>query len=168
VKIRKKNHVGKKRKRDENGVDAKNVSNVEDVQDYLVSLSCKEFDEFVGVMSKSRSLTSEESNLIKDIRRRIKNRESARKCRQNRRNKLETLEDKIKGLSEETQKLQQSIASLKMEGQCVQEDVSYLKGIINCNPMLSSVFEEYQKAKEDDRDDVLKSAINKHFLKIKI
>jgi len=138
------------------------LSNIETVQNILVNFDSNLFDEYISQVSKFRdgNLTKEETNIIKDIRRRIKNRESARKCRQNRKNKLETLEEKIKNLSEETHALQEDISSYKKENQCLAEEVKYLQNIINNNPIFSTIFQEYSNAPSDKRQEVLVNSIS--------
>jgi len=139
-----------------------NLTNIEAVQNILVNYDSDVFDDYIGQVTKYRDgkLTKDETNNNKDIRRRIKNRESARKCRQNRKNKLETLEEKIKNLGNETQQLQEDISSYKKENQCLTEEVKYLQNIINNNPIFSTIFQEYSIAPPDKRQEVLENSIS--------
>jgi len=129
----------KKRKRDDGRVEPKDVKNVEECQDYLVTLTCSEFDEFVKNIGKFRKMSGEETSAAKEIRRRIKNRESARKCRQNRKDKLESLEMKIKKLTEKTNKQLQDISGLKMQNDCVKNEVAFIKNMIETNPVFKKI-----------------------------
>jgi len=109
---------------------------------------------------RESGFSSEETSIIKDIRRRIKNRESARKCRQNRKNKMGSLEEKIKILSEETHQLRTEIAAYKRESQCLTDEVEYLQNIVNNNPIIATVFQEYYNAPPEKRLDILKNSLN--------
>jgi len=152
----------KKKKNMEELPSPNGLTNIEDVQNILVTLDSEVFDEYIGQVTKfrERGLSNEETNVVKDIRRRIKNRESARKCRQNRKNKMGTLEEKIKALVDETHQLQEDIAGYKKENQCLEEEVQFLQNIIYNNPIFSTVFQEYSNAPPEKRLDILKNALS--------
>jgi len=153
----------KKRKKDTDSLPSpSDLGNIKDVQEVLVNYDSNLFDDYIAQVTKYRLtvLTKEENNVIKDIRRRIKNRESARKCRKNRKNKLETLEDKIKELEEDTHHLEEDISSYKKENQCMTEEVKYLQNIINTNPIFSTIFQEYSNTPEEKRQEVLENSIS--------
>jgi len=153
----------KKRKKNSDELpDPRELKNIEEVQNILVTIDSHVFDDYISQVTKFREsgLTNEETNIVKDIRRRIKNRESARKCRQNRKNKTESLEEKIKDLNEETQQLQEDIISYKKENYCLAEEVKYLQNVINNNPVFATIFQEYSNAPSEKRQEVLKTSIN--------
>jgi len=138
------------------------MNNIDEYQNILVSLDSDVFDDFVAQVTKNREqgLSNEETTVIKDIRRRIKNRESARKCRQNRKNKMGTLEEKIKYLTEDTNELQTDIAAYKRENKCLTDEVQFLQNIINSNPIFSTIFQEYTNAPQEKRQELLKNSLN--------
>jgi len=87
----------KKRKKSDGELpEPSEVLDIEDVLNVLVTMDSESFDDYVNQISSFREigLTNDENNLVKDMRRKIKNRESARKCRQNKKNKMELLEEK--------------------------------------------------------------------------
>lgn len=70
--------------------------NLDNFKSGLVSLNSLDFESFISKLNKVKIYTSEEKALVKEVRKKIKNRESARKSRINKKNKVEDLEDKIK------------------------------------------------------------------------
>jgi len=153
----------KKRKKNSDGLpDPRELKNIEDVQNILVTIDSNVFDDYISQVTKyrERGLTNEETNIVKDIRRRIKNRESARKCRQNRKNKMESLEEKIKDLNEETHQLQEDIVSYRKENQCLTDEINYLQNVINNNPVFGTIFQEYSNAPPEKRQEILKTSIS--------
>eukprot|EP01129_Flabellula_baltica_P008408 TRINITY_DN3336_c0_g1_i2.p1 TRINITY_DN3336_c0_g1~~TRINITY_DN3336_c0_g1_i2.p1 ORF type:complete len:211 (+),score=59.23 TRINITY_DN3336_c0_g1_i2:86-634(+) len=98
----------------------------DDYKDALVSLDSTEFDKYVQQLGKLNKINSDDHNILKDMRRRIKNRESARKSRESRRNKMDSLEDKVKELTNETNGLEREVACLEKEKELMLSEKSYL------------------------------------------
>jgi len=105
--------------------------NIKDYEDSLIALDSQTFDEYVEGAYRFRKYTEEEKEYFRDIRRRIKNRESARKSRMNKRTKLDTLSVQVKDLNDHTSLLIQENEQLKQENFQLKNEVIYLKNIIN-------------------------------------
>jgi len=112
-------------------------------KDSLIFMDSISFDKFIQKLSKKKNFTSEEKELIKDLRRKIKNRESARKSRMNKKSKVEDLEKKVKKLHDSTTYLSEYVAVLKNENKQLKEEIVYLMNLIQRNPIFSSLFQEY-------------------------
>jgi len=114
-----------------------------DYKDSLVFLDSISFDKFIQKLTKKKNFSSEEKELVKDLRRKIKNRESARKSRMNKKSKVEDLEKKVKKLTDSTYNLREYIAVLKNENSKLKEEIVYLMNLIQKNPIFSNLFNEY-------------------------
>jgi len=112
-------------------------------KDSLIFMDSISFDKFIQKLSKKKSFTSEEKELVKDLRRKIKNRESARKSRMNKKSKVEDLEKKVKKLHDSTTYLSEYVAVLKNENKQLKEEIVYLMNLIQKNPIFSKLFQEY-------------------------
>jgi len=112
-------------------------------KDSLIFMDSISFDKFVQKLSKKKTFTSEEKELVKDLRRKIKNRESARKSRMNKKSKVEDLEIKVKKLHDSTTYLSEYVAVLKNENKQLKEEIVYLMNLIQRNPIFSTLFQEY-------------------------
>jgi len=121
----------KKRKRKSNVhlPEAEKLENVKSFEDALLSLDSISFDEYIKKTMNSRSLPEEEIELVKDIKRRIKNRESARKSRNIKRSKLDNLEGKVKELKEENTSLKNEVSYLRQYNSQLQMEVIKLNNI---------------------------------------
>jgi len=108
-----------------------NLKNVKDYEDSLIALDSQTFDEYVEGAYQYRKYSEEEKEYFRDLRRRIKNRESARKSRMNKRTKLDTLSGQVKDLNDHTMLLQQENDSLKRENSQLKNEVIYLKNVIS-------------------------------------
>jgi len=102
-------------------------SDIKFYEDALISLDSISFDEYMDRISIYRRFNQEEKDKLRDIKKRIKNRESARKSRNNKRNKLETLEYQVKDLTEETVTLREEISYLTQENHQLKSEVVYLR-----------------------------------------
>jgi len=105
--------------------------NAKDYEDSLISLDSQTFDEYVERAYQYRKYSEEEKEYFRDVRRRIKNRESARKSRMNKRTKLDNLSGQVKGLNDQTALLKQENESLKLENYQLKNEVIYLRNFIN-------------------------------------
>jgi regulator of replication initiation timing len=109
------------------------LTNAKDYEDALIALDSQSFDEYVEGAYRFKKYTEEEKEFFRDIRRRIKNRESARKSRMNKRTKLDTLSVQVQDLNDQTSILIQENEQLKIENYQLKNEVFYLKNIIHAN-----------------------------------
>jgi len=116
--------------------------NLEDFKRGLVSLNSIDFEAYMLKLNKIKIYTNEEKEVIKDIRRKIKNRESARKSRLNKKNKVDDLEVKIKKLAQVTFKMKEAVSILKKENNQIKNEINFLVGMINSNPILSKIYQD--------------------------
>jgi len=116
------------------------MSNVKLYEDALLSLDSISFDEYIEKSMISRKFSNQEQEIVKDIKRRIKNRESARKSRKIKRNKLDVLEGKVKDLKEENNNLKMEVSHLRIENNQLRNEVVRLN---------SPSYSYYSNIKED-------------------
>jgi len=121
----------RKRKAAVNLPTAEQLSNIQSYEDGLLSLDSVSFDEYVDRALQFHRFSDDDRNLLRDIRRRIKNRESARKSRKNKRTKMSTLEGQVMELTDETVGLKREIFNLKVENNQLRSEVVYLQNVIN-------------------------------------
>lgn len=116
---------------------------MEKYKEILINSDSSSFDSFVQRLSKIKIYSNEEKELIKDIRRKIKNRESARKSRMNKKNKVDDLEKKLKKLTERTHKAKEIMSVLKKENNEIKSEIQFLLNLIKNNPIFANLFNEY-------------------------
>src|SRR6267378_4217017 len=90
----------------------------------------------------SREMTSAELNIFPKIRRRIKNRESARASRQSKRDGVEDSEKKIQDIAKENADLMSDIAHLRTMNLLLIKENVFMKQMIVSNPYLCRLFLE--------------------------
>jgi len=123
----------KKRKR-KSSVDLpspEKLLNVKLYEDSLLALDSQSFDEYVEGAYLKKKFSEEEKDYFRDIRRRIKNRESARKSRKNKRTKLDTLSSQVQELTDETNNLRLDNNNLRQENFQLKNEVVYLQSVIS-------------------------------------
>jgi len=91
------------------------LTDLKKYEDALMSLDSVSFEEYIGKVMNHKRFTENDNNLVKDIKRRIRNRESARKSRRNKKTKIEVLQDKVSQLNGENLGLKQDVYSLKQD-----------------------------------------------------
>jgi len=121
------------------------ISGVSSYEDALLSLDSVSFDEYIDKANSYQRFTDQEKELIRDIRRRIKNRESARKCRRSRLTKLEILQGKVNEMNEETIILREENSALKVENTKLKNEVFFLQDIINGNQTYLNTYNEVKR-----------------------
>lgn len=102
--------------------------------DLLVTLTAAGFDSWLARLTASRELTPEEDATMKMIRRRIRNRESARDSRSNKKNYLQTLQQRVDGLKLQNHKLHMQMSSLRSENKALRDEATYLQNMIRSTP----------------------------------
>jgi len=121
-----------------------NPETIESLKDTLVSLNSVDFEDFIQKFTENKKrLSKEERDVIKDLRRKVKNRESARKSRINKKNKVDILEKKIEILQENTDNMKEYVSVLKNENNNIKSEISYLYNLIQSNPMMKNLFAVY-------------------------
>jgi len=106
-------------------------SNVKMFEDSLLALDSQSFDEYVEGAYLVKKFSEDEKEYFRDIRRRIKNRESARKSRKNKRTKLDTLAYEVQELTDESSNLRQENLNLRQENFQLKNEVVYLQSVIS-------------------------------------
>jgi len=94
-------------------------------------LDSQSFDEYVEGAYLVKKFSEDEKEYFRDIRKRIKNRESARKSRKNKRTKMDTLESQVLELTEESNNLRQENHNLSQENFQLKNEVVYLQSVIS-------------------------------------
>jgi len=96
----------------------------------LLELSSAEFEEYAVQLAQHHALTPAEERELKKQRRLIKNRESAQLSRKRKKNYIEELEGKLKGLEGENVNLKHDLASLAVKNTQLRGEVTYLNDMI--------------------------------------
>jgi len=102
--------------------------------DVLLTLSTADFDVWFNRLNHLRDLTSEEESTIRLVRRRIRNRESARDSRSNKKNYLQSLQSQVDELKNNNHDLSLQMSSLKSENAALKEEANYLQDMIKTTP----------------------------------
>jgi archaellum component FlaC len=91
------------------------ILDVINFEDALLELDSYSFEEYIEKASQFRTFTPKEEELVNDMNRKIRNRESARKSRLNKKKTLQSLNAKVDELNEENEHLKKENESLKRE-----------------------------------------------------
>jgi len=117
------------------------LTDLKKYEDALLSLDSMSFEEYIGKVMNHRRFTENDNNLVKDIKRRIRNRESARKSRRNKKTKIEVLQDKVNqlngenlGLKQDVYGLKQDVCNLTQENINLKNEVVYWRELNNNKP----------------------------------
>eukprot|EP01130_Rhizamoeba_saxonica_P001883 TRINITY_DN11707_c0_g1_i1.p1 TRINITY_DN11707_c0_g1~~TRINITY_DN11707_c0_g1_i1.p1 ORF type:complete len:358 (-),score=91.25 TRINITY_DN11707_c0_g1_i1:65-1138(-) len=167
------NHISKvdevkkprKRKRYSNEEEVNDLPNPRDMldvvkfEDPLSVLNSEDFDNYIVRLESVRLLNDSEKEIVKNVRRRIKNRESARKSRRNKRNKLDDLETKVDGLRKKNIDMKEEISKLKNENMQLKNEVNYLQRLVTSNPMFSNIYKQVQSTPAESREKLMSSAM---------
>jgi len=127
------------------------VKNLKTITEKLAALDSDAFQEYVDRLESLRKLTSAELNEIKKIRRRIHNRESARKSRQEKREWTDDLDEKIKALTDQLHQTKLEVASLAAENQSLRNEIAFSYHLIANNPVLSQLYADLKRIHEAKR-----------------
>jgi len=111
----------------------------------LLELSSAEFDEYAIQLAQHHTLTPAEERELKKQKRLIKNRESAQLSRKRKKNYIEELEGKLKGLEGENVNLKHELASLAVKNSQLRGEVTYLNDMIE-KSSLAGAFENLGEA----------------------
>jgi len=111
-------------------------------KDALVALEIDSFDDYIVRVSKFRALTIEEKDEVKMIARRIKNRESARRSRREKKDHFADLEKEVRQLKSQVEHMRMELASLRSENTYLKNEVQFSSSIISSNPTLAQIYSE--------------------------
>lgn len=112
-------------------------------REQLLVLSTEDFDSYVLHVQASRDLTNEEKSEMKTIRRRIRNRESARESRSNKKDYVERLQSRVDTLKTHNKQLSLQIHGMQSENQALKDEVVYLQDMIKRTPALENLFNAF-------------------------
>eukprot|EP01129_Flabellula_baltica_P003496 TRINITY_DN1324_c0_g1_i1.p1 TRINITY_DN1324_c0_g1~~TRINITY_DN1324_c0_g1_i1.p1 ORF type:complete len:353 (+),score=62.77 TRINITY_DN1324_c0_g1_i1:288-1346(+) len=124
--------TSKKRKRTHESLpDPIHLKSVFDHEDALSLLSSDELLEYTTIAGVHRSFSDEERDLLAKISKKIKNRESARRSRANKKNKMKDLEKQLKSRDNELAALKSENELLKKENESLRSQVTYFNTMLN-------------------------------------
>jgi len=141
------------RKRPRVEIDAPNpatIKSVKSVADQLSNLDSETFEDYCARLSAVRKLSSADLNEIKKIKRRIHNRESARKSRAEKRDHTDVLDQQVKALTDQLHATKLEMASLQAQNASLRNEIAFSYRLISESPVLSSLYAEL-KAKHEAR-----------------
>jgi hypothetical protein len=136
---------------EDNMPDPSSIKNLKTIAEKLAALDSDSFQEYVDRLESVRKLTSAELNEVKKIRRRIHNRESARKSRQEKREWTDDLDEKIKALTDQLHQTKLEVASLAAENQSLRNEIAFSYHLIANNPVLSQLYADLKRIHEAKR-----------------
>jgi len=139
------------RKRPRIEVDApepSSVKNIKSIADKLTALDSDTFEDYVNRLESLRKLSSAEQNEVKKMRRRIHNRESARKSRQDKRDHTDLLDIRIRQLTDQLHETKLEVASLASENQLLRNEIAFSYHLITNNPILSQLYADLKEKHE--------------------
>jgi len=111
--------------------DPMHVKSIFDYEDGLSQLSTNDFQEYITMAGVSRRFTTEERSFLDKIAKKIKNRESARRSRANKKTKFQDLEETIKGRDKEIEILKSENELLKKENGDLRDRLTYVTSLLN-------------------------------------
>ncbi len=112
-------------------------------REQLLSFSTEDFDSYMAHLKGSRDISPEELSELKTVRRRIRNRESARESRSNKKEYVERLQSRVETLKTHNKQLSLQIYGMQSENQSLKEEVIYLQDMIKKTPALENLFNAF-------------------------
>eukprot|EP01122_Echinamoeba_exundans_P010040 TRINITY_DN3651_c0_g2_i1.p1 TRINITY_DN3651_c0_g2~~TRINITY_DN3651_c0_g2_i1.p1 ORF type:complete len:296 (-),score=72.65 TRINITY_DN3651_c0_g2_i1:43-930(-) len=112
-------------------------------REQLLVFSTEDFDLYMAHLKTSREVTPEENAELKTIRRRIRNRESARESRSNKKEYVDRLQTRVETLKTHNKQLSLQIYGMQSENQSLKEEVIYLQDMIKKTPALENLFNAF-------------------------
>jgi len=103
------------------------ITNICHYQEELTLMNSEEFVCTIIKIERIRRLTKKESNVVKTIRRRINNRESARSSRDIKRNYQYELNDKVNALTEQVHLVKEQLCSYRATNEALKNEILYLE-----------------------------------------
>jgi hypothetical protein len=112
-------------------------------REQLLVFSTEDFDLYIAHLKASRDITPEENTDLKTVRRRIRNRESARESRSNKKEYVDRLQTRVETLKTHNKQLSLQIYGMQSENQSLKEEVIYLQDMIKKTPALENLFNAF-------------------------
>jgi len=122
--------------------DPRQVKHVKVHVDELTALDSETFDEFVAALEEYRKLPAGEVAELKKMKRRIHNRESARRSRQDKRDHTGQLADQVQALTDQLNEMRLEVASLEAANRELQSEIAFSSQLIRSSPVLAQLFAE--------------------------
>lgn len=129
------------------------VSNLVKLEGVVDAVDSNTFESFLAGLRNFRSLSSSEELFVKKVTKKIKNRESARKSRQAKKDHNADLETRVSDLVDLTQELKivrlvslhlvhpsQQVATLESENRQIRNEISFTENLIISHPLLSKLY----------------------------
>eukprot|EP01129_Flabellula_baltica_P002115 TRINITY_DN11966_c0_g1_i1.p1 TRINITY_DN11966_c0_g1~~TRINITY_DN11966_c0_g1_i1.p1 ORF type:complete len:377 (+),score=78.95 TRINITY_DN11966_c0_g1_i1:57-1187(+) len=124
--------TSKRRKRQSDSLpDPVHLQSVFDHEEALSLLSSDDLLEYTTIAGVHRPFSEEERDLLAKIAKKIKNRESARRSRANKKNKMKDLEKQLKSRDNEIAALRSENELLKKENSDLRSQVNYFNSMLN-------------------------------------
>jgi hypothetical protein len=118
------------------------------LQDQLVNLDSDQFHEYVSEVERGRPLSRAEQQLSRTLKRRILNRESARRSRQERKDQVGIMEERIDALARELQETKLEAAQLTATNAAMRDEIAFSRRLIRSNPVLAQLYDEVRARHE--------------------
>jgi len=128
--------------------DPRLIKNVKQHVDEITALDSEHFDEFVRRLEQTRKLPASELNELKKMKRRIHNRESARRSRQDKRDTSSHLEEQVRNLTAQLNEMRLEVATLQANNSQLQNEIEFSSQLIRSSPVLSKLFAEVREKHE--------------------
>jgi len=106
----------------------------------LVQMDSKGFEDYVSETRRHRPLSRDEEELAKKMLKKIKNRESARKSRQAKKEHTVGLSEQVDELTNQVQALKIEAATLTAANYQIKQEISFTEALILANPVLAKLY----------------------------
>jgi len=117
------------------------VPNLIVLEGVVASVDSVVFESFVSELKNFRALTGAEEAMIKRVTKKIKNRESARKSRQAKKDHNADLETQVSDLDDQNNELKQTMSALESENRAIRNEITFTENLITQNPLLSKLYQ---------------------------
>lgn len=131
--------------------DPRLITNVKHHVDELTALDSEHFDEFVSRLEASRKVSAAEHSELKKMKRRIHNRESARRSRQDKRDHAGHLEEQVRHLADQLAEMRLEVATLQAANSQLKNEIEFSSQLIRSSPVLSQLFADLREKHEAAR-----------------
>jgi len=134
------------------------VKNIKTISERLTALDSDTFDDFIARIEAVRKLSSAEVMEVKKMKRRIANRESARKSRQEKREHTDLLDQQIRQLTDELHATKLEVASLAAQNVSLRSEIAFSYHLIAANPVLAQLYADLKHKHEQRRSSAAASS----------
>lgn len=128
--------------------DPATVKNVKHHFEELTALDSATFDHFVQRLAAARKITTLEQAELKKMKRRIHNRESARRSRQDKRSHAGALEEQVRALTDQLNEMKLEVATLSAANSQLQNEIEFSTQLIRASPILAQLFADLRAKHE--------------------